>query len=81
MRVNGITTLTRNLLPALHTMKVKGSSGNVLRQIVDAGVSIGLPLKKLYIDYGTEAIRVMIGGYGGRSRGLSILRVRTRMIF
>jgi len=54
MRVNGVTIPALHLLPALHTMKVKGSCGNVLRQIVDARISVGLPLKKLYIDYRTE---------------------------
>ena len=54
MRVNGVTMPARNLLPALHTVKVRGSCGNVLRQIVDARANVGLPLKKLYIDYGTE---------------------------
>jgi hypothetical protein len=54
MRVNGVTVPANHLLPALHTMRVKGSRGSVLRQVVDARISVGLPLKKLYIEYGTE---------------------------
>jgi len=51
MRMSGITTPANQLLPALHTMKVRGSSGNTIRQIVEARVSVGLPLKRLCIDY------------------------------
>lgn len=53
MRVEGVTIPTRQLLPALHTMKVEGSRGEVLRQIVDARIKAGLPLKKLCIDFGS----------------------------
>ena len=44
----------RLLLPALHTMKVKGSSGSALRQIVGARIQVGLPLKKLVVDLASE---------------------------
>ena len=54
MRVNGVTIPAHHLLPALHTMRVKGSCGTILRQIVDVRISVGLPLKKLYIDHRTE---------------------------
>ena len=53
MKVRGVLTPAKLLLPALHTMKVKGSSGYILRQIVDARIDAGLPLKKLFIDFGT----------------------------
>ena len=53
-RVQTVTTPVHQLLPALHSMKVKGSCGNILRQIVDARIKAGLPLKKLFIDFGTE---------------------------
>ena len=49
-RVQGVTTPANQLLPALHTMKVKGSSGSILRKIVEARIWVGLPLKKLFID-------------------------------
>lgn len=54
MKVNGVTIPPHHLLPALHTMRVKGSCGEVLCQIVSARISVGLPLKKLYIDFTTE---------------------------
>ncbi|KAF9649387.1 hypothetical protein BDM02DRAFT_3113764 [Thelephora ganbajun] len=54
MRVYGITTPANQLLPALHTMRVKGSHGNIIRQIVDARIQVELPLKKLFIDFGSE---------------------------
>ena len=54
MKVNGVTTPASKLLPALRTMRVKGSSGDVLRQVVDARAKVGLPLKRLCIDFGSE---------------------------
>ena len=54
MRVGNITTPTHLLLPALQTMRVKGSCGDVLRQIVVARTGVGLPLRMLCIDFGTE---------------------------
>ena len=53
-RVQGVTTPVHQLLPALHTMRVKASSGEILRQIVDVRIKAGLPLKRLCIDFGTE---------------------------
>ena len=53
MRVQGVTTPAHQLLPALHTMKVEGSRGEILRQIVEARMKAGLPLKKLCIDFGS----------------------------
>lgn len=53
-RVQGVTTPAHQLLPALHTVKVKGSNGDTLRQIVEARIKAGLPLKKLFIDFETE---------------------------
>ena len=53
-KIQGITTPANQLLPALHTMKVKGSSGEVLRQVVEARIDVGLPLKKLFIDFRSE---------------------------
>ena len=53
-RVPGVTKPADQLLPALDAMKVKGSSGAVLRQIVEARIELGLPLKKLFIDLGSE---------------------------
>lgn len=53
-RVEGVTIPARQLLPALQTMRVKGSRGEVLRRIVTARLSVGLPLKMLCIDFGTE---------------------------
>ena len=50
-KVQGVTTPAQQLLPVLHTMKVEGSRGEVLRQIVDARLKAGLPLKKLCVDY------------------------------
>ncbi|KAF9781618.1 hypothetical protein BJ322DRAFT_1010446 [Thelephora terrestris] len=52
-KVPGVTMPVNQLLPALHTMKVRGSSGDVLRQIVGARIEAGLPLQKLYIDFGS----------------------------
>jgi len=52
-KVQGVTISAQQLLPALHTMKLEGSRGEVLRQIVDARLKVGLPLKKLCIDYGS----------------------------
>lgn len=54
MRVIGYAVPTHLLLPALHTMKVKGSCGDVIRQIVEARIGVQLPLKKLCIDFGSE---------------------------
>jgi hypothetical protein len=54
MRAPGATTPAHMLLPALHTMRVKGSCGDVLRRIVGARVNVGLPLKKLFIDFASE---------------------------
>jgi len=54
MGVNGVTIPAHQLLPALHTMKVKGSEGSIIRRIVDARMEAGLPLKKLFIDFGSE---------------------------
>jgi hypothetical protein len=48
--VSGVTTPAKQLLPSLRVMKVKGSSGEVLRQIVGARMEVELPLKKLFID-------------------------------
>jgi len=53
MKVESVTTPTNQFLPALHTMKVEGSCGEVLRQIVDARIKDRLPLKKLCIDFGS----------------------------
>jgi len=52
-KLEGVTTPANQLLPALHTMKVEGSCGEILRQIVKARIEAGLPLKKLGIDYGS----------------------------
>lgn len=57
-RVNGVVTPAHQLLPGLHTMKVKGSCGDVLRDIVGARIEVGLPLKKLFIDFGAEINKV-----------------------
>jgi hypothetical protein len=54
MKVDSVTTPADQLLPALHTVKVKGSSGGDLRQVVQARIEVGLPLKKLLIDIGSE---------------------------
>lgn len=69
MKLPGVTTPAHLLLPALHTMKVKGSYGDVLRRIVDARTSAGLPLKKLLIDFSSEVskdddrwLRERVGG-------------------
>ena len=48
--LHGLGPPARQLLPALHTMKAKGSTGDILRQIVQARIDVGLPLKKLLID-------------------------------
>ena len=53
-RLEGVTTSAHLLLPALQTMRVKGSRGEVLRQIVDERIKAGLPLKMLRIDFGTD---------------------------
>jgi hypothetical protein len=53
MKVQGVTTPAHQLLPALHTMKIKGSRGDIIRQIVNARIQAGLPLKKLRMDFGT----------------------------
>lgn len=52
--VRDVTTPAHLLLPALHTMKVKGSTGIVLRQIIQARVDVELPLKKLIVDYNSS---------------------------
>lgn len=53
-RVDAVTTPAHKLLPALHTMKVKGSCGSDLRQIVEARIEVRLPLKKLFVDIGSD---------------------------
>lgn len=52
--VEGVTIPVHQLLPALHTIKVKGLSGDTLRQIVDARIKAELPLRKLFIDFRTD---------------------------